>query len=493
MLLCFAGSALADDWADCDQQAELDRTVSGCSNIIGAARDGPQKLALAYVNRGLAYLVKGDYDRALADETKAIELNPQLADAYVNRGSASGSKGDYDREIADETKAIELNPQLADAYTERGIAYSLKGDYDRAIADYAQAIELNPQDLYAYQNRGVAHKNKGDYDRAIADYDQAIRLKPEGYFYYSRGSSYAAKGDPAKALSDFRTAARLLDSDQQWRDKALAKVAEIEKQLGPAASATIAAAPAPMATAAAAAPTPPAAGARRVALVIGNSAYQNVAQLTNPANDAKLIADALTEDGFAVTRTANLDRDGLIKALRAFASEADNADWAVVYFAGHGIEMAGTNYLLPVDAKLLTDRDVDFEAVPIGQVMSAIDGAHQLRMVILDACRRNPFAVTLKRTAGESRDVGRGLARIEPTRGTEVVFSAKEGTIAADGDGADSPFATALARHLIEPGVEVDKLFRLVRDDVLDATGNEQEPFVYGSLPGRQDFFFRPN
>jgi uncharacterized caspase-like protein len=196
--------------------------------------------------------------------------------------------------------------------------------------------------------------------------------------------------------------------------------------------------------------------------------------------------------GAGVTLADNLYRERLIKALRAFASEADNADWAIVYFAGHGIEMAGTNYLLPVDAKLLTDRDVDFEAVPIGQVMSAIDGAHQLRMVILDACRKNPFAVTLKRTAGESRDVGRGLARIEPTRGTEVVFSAKEGTIAADGDGADSPFATALARHLTEPGVEVDKLFRLVRDDVLDATGNEQEPFVYGSLPGRQDFYFRP-
>jgi uncharacterized caspase-like protein len=120
------------------------------------------------------------------------------------------------------------------------------------------------------------------------------------------------------------------------------------------------------------------------------------------------------------------------------------------------------------------------------------DGAHQLRVVILDACRDNPFANTIRRTAGGGRDIGRGLAKIEPARGTLVLYAAKEGTIAADGDGADSPFATALAKHLTEPGIEVDKMFRLVIDDVFDATGNKQEPFMYGSLPGRQDFYFRP-
>jgi uncharacterized caspase-like protein len=113
-------------------------------------------------------------------------------------------------------------------------------------------------------------------------------------------------------------------------------------------------------------------------------------------------------------------------------------------------------------------------------------------VVILDACRHNPFETTMKRTTCESRDVGRGLARIEPARGTVVFYSAKEGTIAADGDGANSPFATALARHLTDGGVEVEKMFRRVIDDVLDATGNKQEPFVYGSLTAKQDFYFRP-
>jgi uncharacterized caspase-like protein len=124
--------------------------------------------------------------------------------------------------------------------------------------------------------------------------------------------------------------------------------------------------------------------------------------------------------------------------------------------------------------------------------MSAIEGAHALRLVILDACRNNPFATTIKRTAGAGRDVGRGLARVEPTQATLVAYSAKDGSIAQDGDGADSPYAVALAKHLTEPGVEVDKLFRLVRDDVEAATGKNQAPFVYGSLPGHEDFYFRP-
>jgi uncharacterized caspase-like protein len=175
-----------------------------------------------------------------------------------------------------------------------------------------------------------------------------------------------------------------------------------------------------------------------------------------------------------------------------FAAEADGADWALVYFAGHGIEIGGTNYLIPVDAKLATDRDTDFEAIPLNQLMSAISGARSLKVVILDACRNNPFLSTMRTAAGAIRAVSRGLARVEPAQGTVIVYSARPGQVASDGQGDNSPFAIALARHLDDPGVEVDKLFRLVRDDVLDATGNAQEVFADSSLPGRQDFNFRP-
>jgi uncharacterized caspase-like protein len=230
--------------------------------------------------------------------------------------------------------------------------------------------------------------------------------------------------------------------------------------------------------------------AERKALVIGNSAYLTVPALKNPANDARLVAEALRSDGFAVTIADNLDHEGFINALKAFAKEADSAEWAVVYFAGHGTEVGGNNYLIPVDAKLATERDVGFEAIPIDQVMSAIDGAHQLRVLILDACRDNPFLQTMRRGTGV-RSVARGLARVEPTQGTVIVYSARPGQVAADGNGADSPFAMALAHRLTDRGVEVLKLFRLVRDDVLAATGNAQEVFQDSSLPGK-DFFFRP-
>jgi uncharacterized caspase-like protein len=163
----------------------------------------------------------------------------------------------------------------------------------------------------------------------------------------------------------------------------------------------------------------------------------------------------------------------------------------VVYFAGHGIEMGGTNYLIPVDAKLATDRDVKLEAISADDVISAIDGAHDLRVVILDACRNNPFATGMKQTTGVFRDIGRGLARIVPDQGTVIVYSAKPGQIAADGEGADSPFAAALAYHLTDPGVEISKLFRLVRDDVIASTGGHQEVFEDSSLPGYKDFFFQ--
>ncbi len=146
------------------------------------------------------------------------------------------------------------------------------------------------------------------------------------------------------------------------------------------------------------------------------------------------------------------------------------------------------NYLIPVDARLETDRDLQYEAVALEQVLGSVEAARKLRLVILDACRDNPFARQMRRTSA-SRSVGRGLARIEPDGGTLVAYAAKHGEVAFDGEGANSPFVTALVKRLPTPGMEINKLFRVVRDDVMTATERKQEPFVYGSLPG-EDFFF---
>jgi uncharacterized caspase-like protein len=121
--------------------------------------------------------------------------------------------------------------------------------------------------------------------------------------------------------------------------------------------------------------------------------------------------------------------------------------------------------------------------------MSAVEGARKLRLVLMDACRDNPFAARMRRTVA-SRSIGRGLARVEPSVGTLVVYSAKDGEVALDGDGANSPFAAAFVSELQLPGLEVRRLFDFVRDDVMQATSNRQQPFSYGSVPGRQDYFF---
>ena len=224
---------------------------------------------------------------------------------------------------------------------------------------------------------------------------------------------------------------------------------------------------------------------RRVALVIGNAAYKSVPRLTNPANDATLVGGMLKKAGFdAVDIRLDLNASEMRKALRDFGGKAREADVAVVYYAGHGIELDGTNYLIPTDATLETDSDVLDETLPLDRALFAVEPAKQLRLVILDACRDNPFAKTMKRTIA-ARAIGRGLAKVEPTSpNTMIAFAAKAGSTASDGDSRNSPFAVALVEHLPKPGLDLRKAFGFVRDDVLKNTGYKQEPYVYGSLGG---------
>ncbi|MGY8704227.1 caspase family protein [Bradyrhizobium sp. 18BD] len=229
----------------------------------------------------------------------------------------------------------------------------------------------------------------------------------------------------------------------------------------------------------------PAFAAKRVALVVANSAYQHAPSLANPVNDGSVMAKTLKEAGFDIVDSRHdLSALDTRRVLREFADATRDADIAVVYYAGHGIEVEGSNYLIPVDAKLERDTDVYDEALSLDRVLVAVEPAKQLRLVILDACRDNPFGKTMKRTLA-TRGIGRGLAQVEPTSpNTLIAYSAKAGFTAQDGDGANSPFTVALSKHLTTPGLDVRRAFGFVRDDVLKSTGNKQEPFVYGSLGG---------
>jgi len=228
---------------------------------------------------------------------------------------------------------------------------------------------------------------------------------------------------------------------------------------------------------------------KRVALLIGNSAYQATSQLNNPANDVDLMKASFEQAGFdSVIAIHDVDRATMVRSLRDFEDSATGADVAIVYYSGHGMEMNGQNYLLPVDVNLKTDKDVEDEAIPLDRIQRSLEGATKLKLVILDACRNNPFEQSMTRSIS-TRAVTRGLARVEPESADLLVaFASKAGTVALDGEGKNSPFATALSKYLTEPGVDVRIALGKVRDEVVNETNRGQEPFVYGSLGGAQIF-----
>lgn len=235
------------------------------------------------------------------------------------------------------------------------------------------------------------------------------------------------------------------------------------------------------------------AAADRVALVVGMAQYETVVSLDNTLNDARGVAQALEGIGFSVTTLENATAEQFRDAVQTFAFQSETADLALVYFAGHGIEVQGENYLIPVDAAIASNQDVQRQSVSLKELLAAVEGARKMRIVILDSCRDNPFGdaldiVALQETAAAAEQTrsagGGGLAPVEPDVGIQVAFAAKAGERALDGGSAgNSPFALALMRNLPQPGLEIGQMFRLVRDDVLKATGNRQEPYTYGSLP----------
>jgi hypothetical protein len=220
----------------------------------------------------------------------------------------------------------------------------------------------------------------------------------------------------------------------------------------------------------------------RVALIVGNSHYRNAPALPSTANDAGDIAQSFERLAFTTTRLVDATYEDLRRAIRQFNELALNADIAVIYFGGHGLEVSGENWLLPVDADPHTDLDVASEAIALKILMQSVGRASDLGIVILDASRSNAFAMRLLR-AGDSRGITRGLGRVDPAQNVLVAYASKEGTTAEDRGGRNSPYATALLKYLESPGLDVNFMFRKVRDEVLAQTNNRQLPSVYGSLP----------
>ena len=231
---------------------------------------------------------------------------------------------------------------------------------------------------------------------------------------------------------------------------------------------------------------------KRVALVIGVGAYRNAPALPNPPGDANHIAPILRRLGFETDLVVDPDRAALEAAVRRFGQRIDGAAAAVFFYAGHGMQVGGRNYLLPVDTKVERESDLRWEALDVQTVLESMEGPNRVSLVFLDACRDNPLSRSLaSRMGGRSTAVGRGLAREEHAgAGTLIAYATDPGDVAMDGDGANSPFTTALAKYLVVPGLEVRQVMTRVRADELASTGGRQRPWDNSSLS--EDFYFAP-
>jgi uncharacterized caspase-like protein len=223
-----------------------------------------------------------------------------------------------------------------------------------------------------------------------------------------------------------------------------------------------------------------------VALVIGNSKYVTAGLLKNSAPDAKKIAAALRSVGFSeVHEHIDIDKQGMVKALKDFSASAENAEWAVIYYAGHGMEINGVNYLLPTDVKLASEEDAPDEAVPVSRLFDRLQNSSAVKIIILDACRDNPYRARMARRSA-SRSLRQGLIEVKAGTGMLIAYAASPGEVAYDGgDGDNGPYALALAKDMQEKGLDIRIMFSKVHDDVLESSGKVQEPWYSAALPGK--------
>jgi tetratricopeptide (TPR) repeat protein len=524
-----------------------DKQIDACNKIMALKVFSGEKLATIYFWRAVGWNKKGDYTRVIADTTEALRLQPGQVALYNMRGSAYYDKGEYDIAIADFNDALRIGPPNGTIFHNRGNAWRSKAEYARAIADYDEAIRLLPGEAYSYQNRGSAKQALGDLDGALADINEAIRLKPAlpsplinraviwraknnldravadateairlakagapvnvltppGSVLISatiqRGLAFEAKGDFEHAKQDFNDTLKGVASDAGSKaNQATARVrlsllsdaaAPSEPQRNAPSTPELSSVSTPTAPPAAA--TDPT-GGRRVALVIGNGAYRNVKALPNPPNDARSIAKSLREIGFAVSEGVDLDRTTMEKMTRDFLRSAVRAQVALVYYAGHGVQIDGRNYLVPVDARLQPGGNITETMIDMDTILAGLDDQVRTNILILDACRNNPMAPQVASAApNRAIEAGSGLAAPAALgsgatlgAGTLIAFATAPGQVALDGESANSPFSAALSRHIGTPGLEVQQMLTRVRAEVVAATAKQQVPWSNSSLLG---------
>jgi tetratricopeptide (TPR) repeat protein len=441
------------------------------------------KHASAYAARGQSNWYRKDFDEALKDFDQAILLRPDFAFAYANRAGLKKDMHDLQGAESDFEKAVEHGSFDETVFNNRCNFFRELKKYEEAMRDCNRSLEINPQNHYALDSRGDLWMATGNIDAAIIDYEKALQINPLQMVSISNlSTAFERKGDLKKAIE-------YLDQYLKQNSGDSVVVERLAQLRGSFATQGLSSAPISSLT------NPnlnsQKSQLKKVALIIGNETYRDAAALKNPVNDSLLVSEALKEVGFIVETKTNLTRDHFLSALLQFRRVADDADWSVLYFSGHGIELNGINYLVPIDAQLRSDRDVSLEAIDLNQVSNAISGSRKLRLIVLDACRDNPFASNMRRTFA-TRSISQGLGRVEPDAGTLIAFAAKHGETALDGASKYSPFTGAFVSRVRQtPPIEIRRLFDFIRDDVIAVTNKRQQPFTYGSVSAQDEFFFR--
>ncbi len=513
-----------------------ERMIDACNKIIALKVFSGGQLATIYFWRAVGWNKKGDYAHVIADATEALRLQPAQA-IYNLRGSAYYDKGEYEIAIADFNDALKSGPPSGTIFHNRGNAYRGTGDFAKAVADYDQAIKLAPKSALSWQNRGISKEALGDLDGALADINEAIRLDPalasplinRSVIWRAKGNveraiadaseavrlaqnppanvmtppgsvviaahvhralAYEAKGEFDSAKADYAAALKPIASDAGSKaNQATAKVRLSLLSEPPAQPQQRADAPAAVSSSA----EPPSfATGQRMALVIGNGAYTHVQPLPNPPRDARAIAKSLREIGFTVVEGIDLDRAAMQARTHDFLREAARAQVAVVYYAGHGVQVDGRNYLVPTDIALTAGSNVTAAMVDMDQILAGLDDQIRTNILILDACRNNPLAPhTAAAEAGRGLTGATGLAAPSSLgagatsgAGTLIAFATAPGKVALDGEGDNSPFSAALSRHIGAPGLEVQQMLTRVRAEVVASTKNKQVPWSNSSLLG---------
>ncbi len=415
------------------------------------------KMANFYGGRGTAWMFKGDAQRAIADQNRALALEPRNAAHFFNRSLAFRDAGELDKALADAEKASALNPNLAEPHVSRGLIYRAKQDFTRARAAYDRAIAINPASPGAWTGRGLLHEAIGDIESAKKDFQKALDAASLRVVGHSGAITYFDVG----SIRD--------------HDTARARLAVLAATEGTSTRAQIDD------------------SGRRVALVIGNGAYASAGSLPNPAKDAAAIARNLKAIGFEVSEGIDLKRADMTRVIGEFLRNATNARIAVLFYAGHGIQIDGKNFLLPVDARIENGAELTADMTDLDTILAGLDDQIRTNIVILDACRDNPTAEKVTKVAGVSRSVAVRSGLAAPAglgkgatlgAGTLLAFATAPGQVALDGDGENSPFSAALSRHISTPGLEIQQVLTRVRAEVVAATASKQVPWSNSSLLG---------